>query len=74
MSKRPNISPSGWLSNLGAQPRQQKSLANRQQQWIKDHWWLTKAHWSTKITRKQWDEANELNVLHLLDTTNRARP
>lgn len=71
MAKRPNISPSGWLSNLANQPRQAKSIENRRQEWLKEHWWLCKPHYRTKITQSQLAEATELGVLHLLDPSNR---
>lgn len=74
MSKRPNMSPSGWLSNLSGQQRQGPSLANRQQQWIKDHSWLTRPHHTTKITKREFAEATELQIIHLLDTSNQLPP
>jgi hypothetical protein len=71
MSNRPNISPSGWLSNLGKQPRQQKSLANRQQEWLQNHWWLLQSHYALKITKQQLAEAIELQVVDHLAPSNR---
>lgn len=71
MAKRPNMSPSGWISNLSNQPRQGKSLENRQQAWIKAHMWLVRANQTVKITQREFDEAQELGVLQLLDQSNR---
>lgn len=66
--KRKNISPSGWLSNLGKQKRTPQSLVNEQNNFIRMHRFAFQAHRSYPAHPSILAEIERLGLTHLIGT------